>query len=255
MIVWLSIGGIAFIGVIIGLFYYVRYLIGQLRIHKTNLAQHTLLKQMVHDLSSPLATMQTVVQFLEESMPSEKESGALKSSLRLMWQSCQRMESVLLQSLDKKARQPERFSLHHLLDVLVKEFRNQPLGDKVEFQRKYYPTNLYLLGNRHNLERALGNIMKNGLESMRTRSKQRLVLATTRNKGRVVIEIADSGRGMNDTVKHKILAPKGHTYGKANGHGLGMRVVREVLDEWGGQISIDSKLGKGSVFTLRLPAP
>ena len=67
----------------------------------------------------------------------------------------------------------------------------------------------------------------------------------------VTISVADNGPGMTAEIINRIREPLFTT--KSFGTGLGVPVIEQVVDQHGGSLSIESELGKGSSFTLRLP--
>jgi|GEM_PF-4625911 len=70
--------------------------------------------------------------------------------------------------------------------------------------------------------------------------------------GLITIRIRDTGTGMPAHIKRRIFEPF-VTYGKKNGTGLGMAIVKTSIERHGGTIDVDSTLGKGTVFTIHLP--
>jgi len=70
--------------------------------------------------------------------------------------------------------------------------------------------------------------------------------------GMVKIEFTDTGTGMPEEVKRRIFEPF-VTYGKKHGTGLGMSIVKKVIDDHKGKIEIDSELGKGTTIRMMFP--
>jgi len=80
----------------------------------------------------------------------------------------------------------------------------------------------------------------------------RLAITTGRAEGVTIIQIADTGMGFAATPE-KLFEPFFTTKPTGKGTGLGLLVSQKIVQEHGGTISVDSKLGKGSTFTIRLP--
>ncbi|MGD0828278.1 MAG: ATP-binding protein, partial [Desulfobaccales bacterium] len=74
---------------------------------------------------------------------------------------------------------------------------------------------------------------------------------TSMEKNFAVLVIQDTGRGMPSEVVEKVFVPFYTT--KLGGTGLGMVFVRQIVDEHRGTISLDSKMGRGTTVTIRLP--
>ncbi len=68
----------------------------------------------------------------------------------------------------------------------------------------------------------------------------------------VVIELQDTGSGMPEEIRRKIFEPF-VTFGKKHGTGLGMAIVKKIIDDHNASIDIQTELGKGTTMTLTLP--
>ncbi|HZM51656.1 MAG TPA: ATP-binding protein [Vicinamibacteria bacterium] len=99
--------------------------------------------------------------------------------------------------------------------------------------------------------RAMINIASNALDAMESGGTF-LVRSRERN-AHVEIDLADDGRGIPEELQARIYEPF-FTHGKPRGIGLGMSITRKVVEEHGGQIRIDSEVGRGTTFTVSLPA-
>jgi two-component system sensor histidine kinase HydH len=69
--------------------------------------------------------------------------------------------------------------------------------------------------------------------------------------GGVVVQFTDSGVGIDEATKDKIFNPFFTT--KDTGTGLGLAMTHKIIQEHGGNIEVDSVIGKGTIFTLRFP--
>jgi PAS domain S-box-containing protein len=74
------------------------------------------------------------------------------------------------------------------------------------------------------------------------------------DRGRVVIEVRDSGAGIPDDVKRRIFEPFFTTKGAGRGSGLGLSICQSIVTALGGEITFDSQLGRGTSFSVILPA-
>ncbi len=99
------------------------------------------------------------------------------------------------------------------------------------------------------LRQSLLNLIRNGLEAMEGGGT--LSLSTRRADGEVEISVADTGKGIPEEQHATIFEPFVTT--KPSGTGLGLPLVREIVHEHGGTITVESRPGAGTVFRLRLP--
>jgi signal transduction histidine kinase len=92
------------------------------------------------------------------------------------------------------------------------------------------------------------------------RSKHRISVTTYAEDDDVIIEVSDTGRGMTEEVKNRVFEPFYTTKPAGTGTGLGLSFARQVIESFGGQLSVESSKGHGSTFRVRLrvadlPAP
>ncbi len=127
------------------------------------------------------------------------------------------------------------------------------------FQAITVPTNIKLSFNVKMLpkvsldptftKRALTNLINNAIQAMPNGGQ--LEITAYHEKSNIYIAIADTGVGIPDEVKAKVFTPMFTT--KAKGQGLGLAVVKRLVEAQGGSISFESKLGLGTKFLIKLP--
>jgi two-component system sensor histidine kinase HydH len=78
-----------------------------------------------------------------------------------------------------------------------------------------------------------------------------VIVSASTDDGSVAISVQDTGTGIPDDVKEKLFKPL--FTGKAKGTGLGLAVVKRIVDAHAGQVIVESEVGKGSTFTVKLP--
>ena len=69
----------------------------------------------------------------------------------------------------------------------------------------------------------------------------------------VILQVSDNGCGMSSSIQAKIFEPFFTTKGEAEGTGLGLSVIAQIIKQASGQITVDSKEGEGTTFTVSLP--
>jgi signal transduction histidine kinase/pSer/pThr/pTyr-binding forkhead associated (FHA) protein len=108
--------------------------------------------------------------------------------------------------------------------------------------------------DREGIHRAVLNIVGNALDAVEEVQQPRVVVATSREAGEgwFRIQVRDNGPGIAADRVREIFRPFVSTKG-ARGTGLGLAVSRKILREHGGDVLVQSQLGQGSLFTLRLP--
>jgi signal transduction histidine kinase len=102
------------------------------------------------------------------------------------------------------------------------------------------------------LRQALENLVRNAREAMEGRPGSRLVVSVEMEGPQAVVRVADNGPGIPPEKLGRIFEPFVST--KAKGMGLGLAICREIVESHRGRLEVESAVGKGTTFTMRLPA-
>jgi PAS domain S-box-containing protein len=110
--------------------------------------------------------------------------------------------------------------------------------------------------NELKLSQVVVNLLTNAAHALTgEREANEIRVSTwTDETGAAVIEVEDNGRGMTEEVRASVFEPFFTTKTPAQGTGLGLSICRGILNEFGGEISVESELGRGTRFRVRLPA-
>ncbi|HLM57834.1 MAG TPA: ATP-binding protein [Pyrinomonadaceae bacterium] len=106
-------------------------------------------------------------------------------------------------------------------------------------------------GDRESLRSVFTNLIINGMHSMEGMGGGRLTVRLGAADGRAHVSVSDTGRGIEPEHLPKIFEPYFST--KETGTGLGLAIVKKAVDEHRGSISVESRPGAGTTFTVELP--
>jgi PAS domain S-box-containing protein len=112
-----------------------------------------------------------------------------------------------------------------------------------------------LILNQNQLHQVLLNLIVNAAQSMEETNsdKNMITIQTVLEKNDICINIADTGKGIVDDIKDKIFEPFFTTKPIGIGTGLGLSLCADIINGFGGTISLTSTLDKGTTFSVRLP--
>jgi signal transduction histidine kinase len=105
--------------------------------------------------------------------------------------------------------------------------------------------------DRTQLIRVVTNLVKNAIQAVPDVESPRILVSVATDGDFVKICVADNGVGIQDGFKDKIFEPKFTT--KTSGMGLGLGMVKNIVETYRGRIDFTSKPGKGTVFTVKFP--
>jgi PAS domain S-box-containing protein len=113
-----------------------------------------------------------------------------------------------------------------------------------------------VLANELKLSQVVVNLLTNAVQALiREREDNEIRVSTwTDETGAAVLEVEDNGRGMSEQVRSEVFEPFFTTKSAGHGTGLGLSICRNIVAGFGGEIAVESELGRGSRFRVRLPA-
>jgi CheY-like chemotaxis protein len=143
--------------------------------------------------------------------------------------------------------------LHEVVELARPRWRDQAQSRGVTYDVRVEGGKVPLVaGTAEELREGLLNLLNNALEAMPAGGT--FTFSAAAEGDRVVIRAADGGCGMSEETRRRVFEPFFTTKG-AQGNGLGLAVVWGIMARHGGEIAVDSALGHGTTFTIRLPVP
>jgi signal transduction histidine kinase len=204
---------------------------------------------MAHGIRNPLHVIggfsNRLLRKTDEADPSRAWASAIAEEAKHIEQMVERFETLALRKTSFFVQEDLNVIVRSTLDLLLPELRAKNITLVTEF----CPTPLVGRLNKHLLKVALAHLVRNAVEA--TRPRGNLLVRTAAEGKFAVLTIQDTGRGMPQDVVEKVFVPFYTT--KIGGTGLGMVFVRQIVDEHRGVITLASKVGRGTIVTIRLP--
>jgi two-component system sensor histidine kinase PilS (NtrC family) len=224
-----------------------------LEVKESQAAAGRISAQIAHEIRNPLTAIAGAVQVLARPSGDEKERRELT---RIVLTETERVSQTLEQFMDlvdpRKAAM-ESLDLSALLrETLVMIRRSEDLNGRVELRGNYLDGPVPYYGSPSQFKQVFWNLVKNALRAMSEGGALEMNFEPQESGG-VRLRIADNGHGMTEEAKRKLFEPF-HS-GFESGRGLGMAVVRRVVDDYRGRIEVESAPGLGTSVTIDLPRP
>jgi signal transduction histidine kinase len=119
----------------------------------------------------------------------------------------------------------------------------------IKYSVKIYPQDLKILADPDLVDQVLINLLLNAIDAVsETKKPQIKIIASVNLNNRTMIEVADNGKGINHDILDKIFMP--FFTSKKTGSGIGLSLSRQIMQMHKGSISVRSKQGEGTVFTM-----
>lgn len=204
-----------------------------------------------HELRNPLGTVRNAIHLLgrlKDIAAPEKYAKALALANR----NVSRCDGIINELLDYTRQQewtPVQIDIADWLAALLDE---QECPDNIKVTRSW-KKGVQIPCEPERLRRAVINVYTNGIQALQevdTR-KRLLKIKIEETAEKLQISFADNGPGIDDETLERIFEPMFST--KNFGVGLGMPIVKNIMEEHGGGVIIESTLGKGSIITLWMP--
>ncbi len=205
---------------------------------------------LAHEIKNPLTPIQLMVQQMKD-----KYDGADPEYDKVLSE-CTEIITDEIESLRNLVREFSEFARMPRLNITAGN-----LNALIEDVRKVYPSDIIGLElqpdlpdsefDHEKMRRVLINLMENSMDSIRDKGSGDIRITTRLESGTIVLDYRDTGGGIPDELQDKIFEPYFST--KKSGMGLGMAIVKRIIAEHGGAISLSSRLDEGAEFLVRLP--
>ena len=209
---------------------------------------------VAHEIGNPLNSLHIHLQLMERSVQKLRgeAKAELQQSIDIARSEVNRLDSIVTQFL--RAIRPSRPQLHpESLNTIIEEavrFFTPEIQDRDIVVEQELRSDLPLLQlDRDQMKQAFYNVIKNSLEA--TKRHGTLHIRTDMDDTNVIVSFVDTGSGMSAGNLSRVFEPYFTT--KPTGTGLGLLIVRRIVREHGGELSIESNEGEGLTLTIRLP--
>lgn len=210
-------------------------------------------RQVAHEIKNPLTPMQLSVQYLVKAYNDGAEDlgERLKHTANTLLEQINDLSEIAsaFSSFAKlPENHPEMLDLASLLQGVVNLYN---VEENIVFTYHYDAQKEHLFnGDKTNLNRAFGNIIKNAVQAIGSKPEGKIDVELIDNEQKYIIRIKDNGKGIKEEDKKKIFLPNFTT--KSSGTGLGLAMVYNIIQVLNGRINFESEEGRGTTFIIEL---
>ena len=213
-----------------------------------------------HDLKNPLQAAMSYMELLSDDSE-DVLTDDMREDMAVIWSQLNRMHRIISGILDlERVRSGtpafEVCALEPVLQRTVDEMADQARAKGLSLQLVATPPLPFVLGDAHQLGQAIINLVENAIKF--TPEGGRIEIRVHSDDSWVQIAVQDSGIGIVDTELNRVFERffRGQQHGLTNvgGTGLGLSLVKAVVERHNGQVDLRSAVGVGTTVTIRLPA-
>jgi signal transduction histidine kinase len=210
----------------------------------------TLASGMAHEIGTPMNVILGRAEYLLQRTADE----GMKRGLTTIVTQVERITKVMNQLLTFARRKPSErraVDLGEIVEDSLEMFQERITHSRVTVDKSIDSSLPPVLADRDQLIQVLINLVMNSLHAMPEGG--RLGLSLDRENRHVRLGVSDTGHGMPKEIRSKIFDPFFTTKDFGKGTGLGLTVVKGIIEEHGGTIAVESVVDKGTTFWIRLP--
>ena len=152
-----------------------------------------------------------------------------------------------------KRSEIEEVQVEEEMDEVLELLGHDLKLNNIDIQKDFPHTFPIILGDKKQIQEVLFNIIRNAAQAM-DKKEGKIVVSGFADNGNVVVRIVDNGSGIPADKLGQIFNPFYTTKAPGKGTGLGLFIVKQVVEKNKGTISLESEFGVGTTFTLRFPA-
>ena len=207
-------------------------------------------KQVAHEIKNPLTPMRLTVQSFDQKFNPEdpKIKEKVKEYSQTLIQQIDVMSSIASAFSDfakMPTRKRERIDVVEVVKLALDIFNESFIEYKAS------ETSLFLNFDKTQLIRIVTNLITNAIQATENKSTPSIEVSVFSKKEQVIITVSDNGKGIEEALTALIFEPKFTT--KSSGMGLGLPMIKQIIEAYDGTISFVSEEDVGTVFTVRLP--
>ena len=213
-----------------------------------------LLGMVAHDLRNPIAAVESIAMLMEM----DDINADTRENLEMMKASCVKARTIIEDLLETARNEntsefiTQKTELNKFISDIIEVWKPQNTTKDIELTSRAIP--VYAKINNEKFQRVMDNLIGNALKFSKEQSKVAVIV--TKDGSHVIIEVKDSGIGIPKDKLPIIFDPFTKA-GRAGlkgeqSTGLGLSIVKQIIEKHGGQIEVESEEGKGSTFRILL---
>lgn len=225
----------------------------QLALSERESAWRDMAKQVAHEIKNPLTPMKLSVQHLLRTF--DRHDPKVEEKLQKVVQSLiEQIDALtaIANEFSNFAKMPmpkmEVIGLSEVIKNVLSVFEQE---ENCTF-RLAVISECPVLADRDQIVRVFNNLIKNAIQAIPSERKGMIEVVLQQKADELIITVKDNGKGIPEEMKNKLFVPYFTT--KSTGSGIGLAVVKKILENHNGKISFSSEVNVGTTFRLVLPA-
>lgn len=219
-------------------------------------ARQEFISILTHDLKAPLASVMGFMDLMERSLCKEKMTKEQEYSA-LIRHSCNVMLNLIQNIVESSRIDSQKFTFHYdifQLKELISELRKSysPLTDREHITLDFrVPDDIIVKADNAKMRQVFNNLLSNALRF--TPRNGTISIIANKDGNRAMVQVADNGKGIPRQEQEFLFQKFSQARGERHGTGLGLYIVRNILEGHGSEVKMKSAPGEGTSFFFSLP--
>jgi len=218
------------------------------------LAWREMAKQIAHEIKNPLTPMKLNIQYLQRAKEEGNEhyDDFFNRVTKNLIEQIDTLSGIATEFSNFAQIPKARNEVFNLIDVvqnvcsLFEPSQNLSISLEVNHHNE-----IQVFIDKEQFSRALLNLVKNGIQAIPADQKGEIKISVLTVRNAAVIQITDNGSGISEEAQENLFQPNFTT--KTSGMGLGLSIVKSIIDNFGGKIWYTTKLNRGTTFFVEVP--
>jgi nitrogen fixation/metabolism regulation signal transduction histidine kinase len=210
-------------------------------------------KQVAHEIKNPLTPMKLSVQLLERSWNDQHPDfeNKLKRFTQTLIEQIDTLSGIATE-FSNFAKMPtpsfDDINVKEIISASVNLFKDTP---NIIFKTELPEGAVFIRGDKDYLLRIVNNLIKNSIQAIPTERTGKIEVFVAKTSELISIKISDNGKGIEEEYKSRIFNPNFTT--KTTGTGLGLAMVKNMVEIMSGRIDFKSEVNVGTEFYIQFP--
>ncbi len=214
-----------------------------------------------HDLKNPLSAIQGMAEYIQEEID-ELPREEIVDSAKIIQESAKKMFQLVTNLLDVNAIESgkvnialEIVDIFPIMQILVKEYSERAKNKNIKIHFEFSENNYPAFVDKHTTQQVLDNLISNAVKY--SPHEKSIYTRIVKHNGTIRCEIKDEGQGLSVEDQQKLFGKFTRLTTKPTGGehstGLGLFIVKKLVDAMHGKVWCESELGKGALFVVEFP--
>ncbi|GJL79238.1 MAG: hypothetical protein NPINA01_22270 [Nitrospinaceae bacterium] len=211
----------------------------------------TLAAGIAHEMNNPLFS----IMGFTEAILEEKNPSKIKTYAQKVLEKSKHMASIILNmsgyTRSSEMDQMRDININERMEASIEMALMASYSNDIHIEKKFSQPLPLIKAKPEEIQQIYVNIIRNAVQAME--GKGELTLTSIQDNGKILTTIEDKGPGIPQEYLSKIFDPFFTTKDQGKGTGLGLNIVHRLVNKYGGTISVDSKIGEGTKFSISFP--